>query len=39
MINLKKHLENKKMDFFIDKKMKILTIFDPSGIEWWFIRK
>lgn len=39
MKQLKEHLENKQMDFFIDNKMKILTIYDPSGIEWWFIRK
>lgn len=39
MENFRKHLENKQIDFFIDQKMKILTIFDPSGIEWWFIRK
>ncbi|WP_336577194.1 CppA C-terminal domain-containing protein [Candidatus Enterococcus mansonii] len=38
MRKLKEHLEAKKQDFFVDKKLTILTIYDPSGIEWWFVR-
>ncbi len=35
---LKQHLENKQQKFFVDKKLTILTIYDPSDIEWWFVR-
>ncbi|EOH98860.1 hypothetical protein UAY_02129 [Enterococcus moraviensis ATCC BAA-383] len=35
---LKQHLEKQKQDFFVDKKLTILTIYDPSQIEWWFVR-
>ncbi|MGK0550754.1 CppA C-terminal domain-containing protein [Enterococcus faecalis] len=33
------HLRTLELDFFIDKKKSILTIFDPIGIEWWFTIK
>lgn len=36
---LEKHLLEKEMKFFSDKKKSILTIYDPSGIEWWFVVK
>ena len=36
---LEQHLIEKEQDFYIDKKKQILTIFDPMGIEWWFILK
>lgn len=35
---LKRHLEQQQVDFFADKKLKILTVFDPNGLEWWFTR-
>ncbi|MBO0474459.1 catechol 2,3-dioxygenase [Enterococcus sp. DIV0840] len=35
MKKLKQHLEDHKQEFFVDKK---LTIYDPSEIEWWFVR-
>ncbi|GGC78661.1 VOC family protein [Enterococcus wangshanyuanii] len=38
MIRLKGHLEKENQEFFIDNKRKILTIYDPSHIEWWFVR-
>lgn len=38
MKKLKQHLEDQKQEFFVDKKLTILTIYDPSEIEWWFVR-
>lgn len=38
MKKMKRHLENKQQEFFVDKKLTILTIYDPSKIEWWFVR-
>lgn len=38
MIRLKGHLEEQNQAFFIDNKRTILTIYDPSNIEWWFVR-
>ena len=38
MNRLKEHLEKEKQEFFIDNKRTILTIYDPSNIEWWFVR-
>lgn len=38
MLELKEHLEREQQDFFVDKKVTILTIFDPGNIEWWFVR-
>ncbi|WP_067395396.1 VOC family protein [Enterococcus canis] len=32
------HLAAGTQPFYIDKKYRILTIFDPSGVEWWFTR-
>ncbi|BCA84890.1 extradiol dioxygenase [Enterococcus saigonensis] len=31
------HLEFLQVEFFIDQKRQIITIYDPTGIEWWFI--
>ena len=39
MNNLEAHLIAQKKDFFIDKKKAIITIYDATGIEWWFVRK
>ncbi|MEI5989105.1 VOC family protein [Enterococcus crotali] len=38
MKKLKRHLEDQQQEFFVDKKLTILTIYDPSEIEWWFVR-
>ncbi|ALS01141.1 hypothetical protein ATZ33_07090 [Enterococcus silesiacus] len=38
MKQLKSHLEEQQQAFFVDKKLTILTIYDPSQIEWWFVR-
>ncbi|EOL43531.1 VOC family protein [Enterococcus caccae] len=38
MKQLKQHLEEKQQKFFVDKKLTILTVYDPSEIEWWFVR-
>lgn len=38
MKHLKEHLEEQQQEFFVDKKLTILTIYDPSNIEWWFVR-
>ena len=35
---LAQHLKKEKIDFFVDQKKTILSIFDPNGIEWWFVR-
>lgn len=39
ILQLKQHLEAAEKEFYIDSKQSILTIYDPSGIEWWFLRK
>lgn len=39
MEKLEQHLLNSKQDYYIDKKKTILTIYDPLGIEWWFVSK
>lgn len=36
---LEEHLEQNQIEFFADKKKTILSVFDPNGIEWWFVRK
>lgn len=38
MEQLKRHLEEQQQEFFVDKKLTILTIYDPGEIEWWFVR-
>ncbi|WP_165005310.1 MULTISPECIES: VOC family protein [unclassified Enterococcus] len=37
MENLITHLEELAIDFFLDKKHTVLTIYDSIGIEWWFV--
>jgi catechol 2,3-dioxygenase len=32
------NLNKFEIEFFMDKKQKILTVYDPNGIEWWFMR-
>ncbi|MDR2465632.1 MAG: CppA family protein [Streptococcaceae bacterium] len=32
------HFDAEGFDYFVDKKRRILTIKDSSGIEWWFMR-
>lgn len=31
------HLEKLSVEFFIDHKKQIITVYDPTGIEWWFV--
>ena len=31
------HLQQLSVDFFLDKKHTVLTIYDAIGIEWWFV--
>ena len=37
ILALADHLKNSEIEFFIDRKQQIITIYDPTGIEWWFI--
>jgi catechol 2,3-dioxygenase len=37
MGNLIHHLKEQAVDFFLDQKQTILTIYDTVGIEWWFV--
>lgn len=39
LVALEKRLAENKQDFYIDKKKSILTVYDPAGVEWWFVRK
>ncbi len=39
MTSLASHLEGLNQEFFINKGQTILTIYDPTGIEWWFTTK
>lgn len=36
--SLEAHLTNKEQEFYIDKKKTLLTVYDPAGVEWWFVR-
>ncbi|MEK0174297.1 VOC family protein [Tetragenococcus halophilus] len=36
---IQKHLAKIGKGFYIDKKRTILTVYDPAGIEWWFVLK
>ena len=31
------HLQQLSVNFFLDKKHTVLTIYDAIGIEWWFV--
>ncbi|EOH88735.1 VOC family protein [Enterococcus villorum] len=37
MENLIHHLKEQAVDFFLDQKQNVLTIYDTVGIEWWFV--
>lgn len=37
--SLEAHLTAIDQEFFIDKKKSIITVYDPAGIEWWFVKK
>lgn len=37
MEELVQHLKEHSVDFFLDKKHTVLTIYDAIGIEWWFV--
>ncbi|MHC5268477.1 CppA C-terminal domain-containing protein [Enterococcus sp. LJL98] len=39
LLALESHLERQGQAFYIDKKKSILTVFDPLGVEWWFVRQ
>lgn len=32
------HLINQQQEYYLDSKKRILTIYDPVGVEWWFLR-
>ena len=36
---LEQHLISIEQEYFIDQKKTILTVYDPIGIEWWFMRE
>lgn len=33
------HLEAAGQSFYKDKRGSIVTVYDPTGIEWWFVKK
>src|SRR5699024_10488844 len=37
MEQLIQHLNEAAVDFFIDQRHTVLTIYDAIGIEWWFV--
>lgn len=39
LLALEQHLIDMKQTYFMDQKKTILTIYDPIGIEWWFMRE
>lgn len=36
--NLIQHLQASEWPFYMDKKQSIVTVYDPTGIEWWFTK-
>ena len=36
--NLIDHLQTIEWPFYVDKKQSIVTVYDPTGIEWWFTK-
>ena len=36
--NLIQHLQTTEWPFYVDKKQAIVTVYDPTGIEWWFTK-
>ncbi len=39
LLALEQHLIEMKQAYFIDQKKTILTVYDPTGTEWWFMRE
>ena len=39
LLALEQQLINQEQEFYMDKKKSILTVFDPLGVEWWFMRE
>lgn len=39
LLALEQQLVKHNQEFYIDQKKSILTIFDPIGVEWWFMRE
>ncbi|MBS5821318.1 MAG: VOC family protein [Enterococcus gilvus] len=39
LLELIHHLTEEQLEFFIDKKKSLITIYDAAGIEWWFVLK
>lgn len=39
LAELGNHLDEKERDYFRDKKQSLITIYDPAGLEWWFVLK
>lgn len=37
METLVEHLQAENLDFFLDKKKSVITVYDAIGIEWWFV--
>ncbi|MEY8445496.1 VOC family protein [Enterococcus ratti] len=37
MERLIQHLKSFKVDFFLDQRHTVLTIYDSIGVEWWFV--
>lgn len=36
---IEKQFIEQQQDYYVDKKKTILTVYDPAGLEWWFVRK
>ncbi|MGX7196436.1 VOC family protein [Enterococcus olivae] len=39
LLSLEKQLISTELEFFIDKKKSLLTVYDVVGVEWWFVIK
>ncbi|HCY9032974.1 TPA: VOC family protein [Enterococcus faecalis] len=39
ILAIEQQLTAKNQEFFIDQKKAIVTVFDPIGLEWWFVLK
>lgn len=39
LLLLETHFAKQDVDFYIDQKKSILTIYDALGVEWWFERQ
>ena len=38
ILALIQELKQNAADFYVDKKQAIVTVYDPTGIEWWFVK-